>query len=315
MKSQKEAIPKRGVILVGMGGVSEKAEIRPFLRNLFSDPSILPLPKAVRIPLAYIISTLRAPNVARHYKEIGFSPFKEISEKQATALSRATNLPVVVGMQYSKPSVEEAMDGLSKTGVEEAVVLPLYPQFSYTTTDSALRMVRGAAEHRGIKLVEIEEWCTLEGFIEAWVEQILPHMEMEPYLLFSAHSIPQRWVKKGDPYPNQVLASVRSIVKRLGHPKHTIAYQSAVGPVEWLGPSVEEALRVLKARGVPRVLVVPVSFISEHFETLYELKMVYAELAKELGFSGYQVVDALNDHPLLIEGWSALVKEAFEKDG
>ena len=307
--------PKRGVILVGMGGVSGKAEIRPFLLKLFSDHSILPLPYLVRMPLAWGISTLRAPKVAKQYDEIGYSPFKAITQRQADALSRATALPVVVGMQYSSPSVCEAMETLKTMGVEEAVVLPLYPQFSYTTTASALAMARKAAEKTGISVRGIEEWSTLDGLVAAWVDRILPHMEMEPYLLFSAHSIPNRWVKKGDPYPGQVMDTVRAVVRQLGTPKHTLAYQSAVGPVNWLGPSVEDALKVLKMRGVPRVLVVPVSFICEHFETLYELKLAYARLADGLGFSGYQVVEALNDHPLLVEGWKSPIKGAFGDNG
>ncbi len=303
--------PKRGVILVGMGGVSSRAEIRPFLYRLFADPAIIPLPKVVRLPLAKALSWVRAPKVAKQYGEISFSPFTRLTKAQGEALGRALGLPVAVGMQYSSPSVAEAVASLSRIGVKEAVVLPLYPQFSYTTSASALSMVRSKAENMGIALKEIEEWSTLEGLVNAWTERIAPHMEMEPYILFSAHSIPKRWVKRGDPYPDQVMATVRAIVKRLGNPKHTLAYQSAVGPVEWLGPSVEDALKVLKMRGVARVLVVPVSFICEHFETLYELRITYARLAKALGFSGYHVVETPNDHPLLIEGWKELVENAF----
>ena len=308
--------PRRGVILVGMGGVSGNSEIRPFLRRLFSDPAILPLPGVVRAPLAWLISTLRAPRVAKQYGQIGYSPFVKLTMAQGEALARSLELPVAVGMQYSSPSVGDAMAALGEAGVEEAVVLPLYPQFSYTTTASALALARDAAEEMGIKLREIEEWSSLEGLVDAWVERIAPYMEVEPYLLFSAHSIPKRWVNRGDPYPHQVMATVRAIVKRLGNPKHTLAYQSAVGPVDWLEPSVEDALKVLKMRGVARVVVVPVSFVCEHFETLYELRITYAKQAESMGFSDYQVVETPNDHPLLIEGWRRLVESAFGgKDG
>ncbi len=296
---------------MGMGGVSRRSEIRPFLRRLFSDESILPLPAPFRLPLAVAISLLRTPKVAREYQKIGFSPFKEITFRQAHALSQALGMPVEVGMQYSTPSVAEAMERLKREGVEEVVVLPLYPQFSYTTTASALRFSREAAGELGLRLREVEEWSTLEGLVLAWVDRISPHLEMGPYILFVAHSIPKRWVERGDPYPRQVMATVREVVKRLGNPKHSLAYQSAVGPVEWLEPSVEDALKVLKMRGVSRVLVVPVSFLCEHFETLYELRETHARLAGELGFADYKVVDALNDHPMLIEGWRRLVEEVF----
>ncbi len=303
--------PSRGVILVGMGGVSSRAEIRPFLRKLFSDPAILPLPQPGRALLSRLISMVRAPKVAREYREIGFSPFREITRRQATALAEATGLPVEVGMQYSEPSVMDGMAALAGRGVKEVLVIPLYPQFSYTTTASALRMSREAASTLGLALREVEEWSTMDGLVSAWVDRISPCLDDEPFLLFSAHSIPARWVARGDPYPKQVMSTVRAVVKRLGNPKHTLAYQSAVGPVEWLGPSVDEALRVLRDRGVARVLVVPISFICEHFETLYELRVTYARLAEELGFSGYRVVDALNDHPLLIAGWKSLVEDLF----
>ena len=321
-----------GVLLVQLGGPASRAELRPFLYELFVDPEILgikftPLRKLV----AWIIAMLRAPKSAATYELINWSPIRRWSEMQASLLeaelskrSRSGAAPVVrVGMTCSPPFVEDALEDLRKEGATSLFVLPLYPQYSVTTTrgsfnrvTSALAKMGWAPERRNAP----DAWYEEPGFVAAHVARIraaaaaLPDPDpARTVVLYSAHSLPVKTVvKQKDPYPRQIEETVRILDAALeGRYRSRLGYQSKVGPVEWLGPSTPEVLAELAKAGEKQVLVVPIAFVSDHVETLYEIRILFGEEAARLGIPHYTSAEGLNDHPDFIRGLADIVgKEA-----
>lgn len=290
-------------------------DIRPFLFRLFSDPEILPLPSGVRIPLAWTISRVRYHLVKNAYREIGGSPLLDITKSQAKALKEAlagagTRAVVEVGMSYCPPFIRDAVESLKAKGVKKAVVLPLYPQYSKATTGSCLFALEEALKVHCLEVKVVSHWHTHPLFIKGWVQAIKRSLRDMPYpthILFSAHSLPMRVVNQGDPYPQQVAETVEAVMKGLGPLPYSIAYQSKVGPVKWLGPSVAEEIARLSSKGVSSLALVPISFVSEHFETLYEMDVIYKDEAKRAGIKAFTRVEALNVHPLLIAAWRDMI--------
>lgn len=319
-----------GVLLLNLGGPDELEDVRPFLFNLFSDPEIIRLPFSwLQSPLAWLISTLRAKKSQENYRQIGGgSPLRHITEAQAQALQeqlqqKGQDATVYVGMRYWHPFTEEAIARIKRDRIEQVVVLPLYPQYSISTSGSSFRLLEKLwKEDPKLSRVEhtiIPSWYQQPGYLQAMAELIAQELDQFPnpdsvHIFFSAHGVPVSYVEEaGDPYQQEIEDCTALIMQTLNRPNpHTLAYQSRVGPVEWLKPYTEEALQELAAQGVEDLLVVPISFVSEHIETLQEIDIEYRELAEEAGIHNFHRVPALNTHPVFIDSLATLVVEALE---
>lgn len=311
------------VVLFNLGGPDRPEAIRPFLFNLFSDPAIIGLPQPFRTGLAALISTTRERSARATYARMGgASPLLAETEAQARSLETAlaAALPgdeakVFIAMRYWKPFTGDAARAVEAFAPDELVLLPLYPQFSTTTTGSSMKAWAGPGQKFSTRTICC--YPTDPGLVEAHARKIeaawtKAGRPTPVRLLFSAHGLPERTVARGDPYPDQVEATARSVAERLGPGwDWKICYQSRVGPLKWIGPSTPEAIAEAAAEGLG-VVVCPIAFVSEHVETLVELDHDYAELAKSLGCSVYVRVPALGTEPVFIEGLARLVARALE---
>lgn len=310
------------VVLFNLGGPDSLENVRPFLYNLFSDPDIF------RFPLAFISQRLFASLASRrrtaeaqaNYAAIGGkSPILKNTQKQADALQQALgddSYSVFICMRYWHPMTAEVITTLKREGYEQVILLPLYPQYSTTTTGSSVNEFRRHCrkQHYRPVIKTIDPWYGQDDYQLAMVESIKSAAEKLPdsnpesiHLLFSAHGLPQKIVDDGDPYEKQIQATYEAMCQRLQWPHTSLCYQSRVGPLPWLQPYIQDVLKKLAEKGAKQILVYPVAFVSDHVETLYELGMQYAELAGSLGIPHYHVVPALNDHPLLINALRQLV--------
>lgn len=318
-----------GVLLLNLGGPEQLEDVRPFLYNLFSDPEIIRLPFSwLQSPLAWLISTLRYNKSQENYKSIGGgSPLRRITEEQAAALQKrlqekGQEVQVYIGMRYWHPFTEEALVQIKRDKIEQLVILPLYPQFSISTSGSSFRLLERLWEEdpalRKLDYTVVPSWYDRPGYVQAMadlIDQELNHCPSpeQVHVFFSAHGVPLSYVEEaGDPYQREIEHCTELIMQALDRPNdHTLAYQSRVGPVEWLKPYTEEAIPQLAEEGVDDLLVVPISFVSEHIETLEEIDMEYRELAEESGIERFYRVPALNTHPGFINDLSELVIEAL----
>lgn len=318
-----------GVLLLNLGGPDELDDVRPFLFNLFSDPEIIRIPFPVlQKPLAWIISTRRVKTSRANYQQIGGgSPLRRITEAQAAALTerlqeQGLDARVYIGMRYWHPFTEEAIAHIKRDGIEKLVILPLYPQFSISTSGSSFRLLQKLWQEdpalSRIEYTAIPSWYQQPGYLKAMADLITQELDKFPnpdnvHIFFSAHGVPVSYVEEaGDPYQKEIEDCTNLIMQTLDRPNaHTLAYQSRVGPVEWLKPYTEEAIPELAARGVEELLVVPISFVSEHIETLQEIDIEYRELAEESGIHDFRRVPALDTHPAFIQGLTDLVVEAL----
>jgi protoporphyrin/coproporphyrin ferrochelatase len=286
-----------GVLLLNLGGPETLDDVQPFLYNLFADPDIIRLPEQVRFlqpVIAQLISTLRSPKSREGYESIGGgSPLRRITEEQGAALEAALHAKGVsastyVAMRYWKPFTEEAIEAIKRDGITRLVVLPLYPQFSVSTSGSSLRLLerllRDDPALAGVRHVVIPSWYERPGYVRAMADLIIEELgkfqdPAEAEVFFSAHGVPQSYVDDGDPYKEemeQCVALIMGELRRRGvGNSHTLAYQSRVGPVEWLRPYTDDSIKYLAQRGVRSLLAVPVSFVSEHIETLEEIDVEY----------------------------------------
>lgn len=319
-----------GVVLFNLGGPESLDQVRPFLTNLFSDPDVISLPTPFRQALAWWIAKRRTPTAQGYYRQIGGgSPLRRLTLQQAAALEKALAVhgayKVVVAMRYWNPFTEEAVADLVAAGVRRVVLLPLYPQYSFATTRSSLNHFRSVWAARGMAAVPsatIAQWYDHAGYLDAMVERItetqrtIPSGDGSPiHLVYSAHGIPLSLINKGDPYQRQVEEEVRLLTARLREwaeaPERVhLGYQSRVGPTKWLEPSTESLLHRLGRQGVTRVLVVPISFVSDHSETLYEIDMLYRDLARAAGIGQFTRMISLNDSPTFIRALADLVLHA-----
>jgi protoporphyrin/coproporphyrin ferrochelatase len=321
-----------GVLLLNLGGPDKLEDVRPFLYNLFADPEIIRLPFPwLQSPLAWLISTLRAKKSRANYKEIGGgSPLRRITEEQAQALQeqlrrRGQDVSVYIGMRYWHPFTEEAIARIKRDQIDQLVILPLYPQFSISTSGSSFRLLEQLWENdpvlQKINYTVIPSWYDRPGYLQAMADLIAQQIDQfaspnDFHVFFSAHGVPVSYVEEaGDPYQQEVEECVALIMKTLDRPNaHTLAYQSRVGPVEWLKPYTEDALEELAAEGVKNLAVVPISFVSEHIETLQEIDMEYREVAEEAGIHRFERVPALNTHPIFIGELATMVTDALEAE-
>ncbi len=305
---------KIGVILLNMGGPDSLDAVQPFLYNLFSDNDIFQIPKPIQKPVAKLISTFRAKKVRKYYKLIGGkSPQKEQTFKQAKALQEklGDRYKVVVAMRYWYPSTKDALKELLKEDIEKIILLPLYPQFSTTTTGSSFNEFYRVYKrlNLNIPVKKIYSYHNHQIYIKAMVKQIkenLPNYQ-DYYFLFSAHSLPVKIIKKGDPYQKQTEETVRLIMKFFPNNRYSLAYQSKVGFVKWLEPMTDEEIVRLKKEEIEKLAIIPVSFVSEHSETLYELDIQYRELAENIGIKEFKRIPTLQNSELFIECLKDLV--------
>ena len=316
---------KVAVLLMNLGGPRTQADVKGFLYNLFADRRIITLPFGVRHGLAAMIAHSRTPLAQANYRHMGGgSPILKETRAQADALQAAldsdgaVDARVFVGMRYWHPFISATAAEIAAWAPDEIVLLPLYPQFSSTTTLTAFeafeRAWRGPA-----KVTRVCCYANNDRFIAAHVALIREQLARLPdplacRLLFSAHGLPQKIVDAGDPYQAQVEATVARIMGDLGQHDHVICYQSRVGRLKWLGPSTDEEIRRAGADGKP-VVVVPVAFVSEHIETLVELDIEYGHLAREAGVPGYVRVPALGVAPDYIQALAQEVARALDSPG
>ncbi|MDY7012887.1 MAG: ferrochelatase [Cyanobacteriota bacterium] len=319
-----------GVLLLNLGGPDELKDVRQFLYNLFSDPEIIRLPfPGLQKPLAWLISTRRARTSQENYKQIGGgSPLRKITEAQAEALEKKLreegyDAQVYVGMRYWHPFTEEAVAQIERDRIEKLAILPLYPQFSISTSGSSFRILEKMWQEDPalgrLNYTAIPSWYNHPGYLRAMADLIAQKLAEFPdpdrvRIFFSAHGVPLSYVTEGDdPYQREIEDCTQLIMQTLNRPNEwTLAYQSRVGPVEWLRPYTEDALQELGKEGVKELLVVPISFVSEHIETLQEIDIEYREIAEEAGIETFERVPALNTHPEFINALADLTIEAID---
>ncbi|MHB8653393.1 MAG: ferrochelatase [Terriglobia bacterium] len=335
------------VVLLQLGGPDSLAAVEPFLYNLFSDPDIIDFPFArlARPTLARMISSRRAKHVQQHYASIGGkSPIRERTDQQARALEgelrKKLDARVFVAMRYWHPLTQETIAQIAAQNFREIVLLPLYPQYSKTTTGSSLNEWRrrsATAGKNGHSTKIVKEFFEHPAYIDAVVEKINQGLEKfsgaktsdssrielsglreateeapDVHLVFSAHGVPMSVIEAGDPYQAQIEATVKLTMERGGwRNSHRLCYQSRVGPGRWLRPSLDEELKNMAAQGVEKVLAIPIAFVSDHVETLSEIDIEARDLAGSLGIKQFEVMPALNDSPKFIQALAELVLQAI----
>ncbi|MGB9664297.1 MAG: ferrochelatase [Ignavibacteria bacterium] len=311
---------KFAVVLLNLGGPDSLDAVQPFLQNLFSDPDIFKIP-LIQKPLAKFIAKKRAPKVIEEYKLIGRkSPIGYWTEIQRKKLEEKlnkieNNFDVFIAMRYWKPFTKDVAEQISKNHYEKIFLLPLYPQYSISTTGSSVNEWKRHYKNNS-NVILIESYYKNENYLNAVVERINQALEKfnnksSVYLLFSAHGIPVSYVKKGDPYQKQIEETVELVVNRGAFTNpYSLAYQSKVGPMKWLEPSTEKEIERLIHSGYKNLLVIPIAFVSDHIETLYELDIEYIKVAEENGVENYIVTFGLNDSNLFID---ALKEEIWKR--
>ena len=319
---------KLGVVLFQLGGPDSLEAIEPFLYNLFCDPDIIDFPFAriARQPLARLIASRRARHVAQHYAEIGGrSPILEHTTRQAAALERALrgefDTRVAIAMRYWHPLTDAAVAEMEKHAPEELVLLPLYPQYSKTTTGSSLNEWSRRFRARGAwrpRVHVVEEFHEDPAYLDSVVKLVNEALRdfadpAEVDFVFSAHSVPVAVIEKGDPYQRQIERTTELVWRRGGWAgRRHLCYQSKVGASKWLAPSMHQTVKGLAAAGSRNVLVIPISFVSDHVETLHEIDIEHREQARSLGIANYRMVAGLNDTPAFIRALAGLARSRVE---
>ena len=318
---------KLGVLLFNLGGPESLRDVKPFLYRLYSDPEIIHVKwPPVRKAIAYTIATLRRKTSEGYYRQIGGgSPLRRLTEEQARALAeefkrRGKTVQTFVGMCTWHPFMSEAVTEIEKADIDALVILPLFPHYSVTTTGSGFSILHGLIDKRPsfqkLTLNWVKQWPDQPTYIESFVQSIGKELKKfgkpdEAHILFSAHSIPESYVRNGDPYLEQTKITVERIMDRLGRKNpYQLSFQSKIGPVKWLEPFTNDVILKLGKDGVDDVLVVPISFVSEHIETLYELDILYKKVAAEAGVENFKRVPALNSDPTFIRALAEVVENA-----
>ncbi len=328
-----------GVLLLNLGGPDSLSAVQPFLYNLFSDREIIRLgPAFLQKPLAWLISSLRSAKTRAAYALIGGrSPIREITLDQARALEDVLNesriknqesrIAVFVGMRYWQPLMRDVVKKIHEQGVEKLVVLSLYPHYSVATTGSSLSYLKKVLiAYPSIKTCEVLSWFDHHLYIDALAEKIEMGLAVfcassltpdiapaDVHLLFSAHSLPKKFVDEGDPYVDHIMATIKAVTARFSNP-WKLSYQSKSGPVAWLEPSTEQMLEEMASQGIKNLLAVPISFVSDHIETLYEIDMLYKDMAAELGMR-LERAESLNLSPTFIAALKDIVVQEIKEAG
>ena len=319
---------KPGVLLFNLGGPERLSDVKPFLYRLFSDPEIVrvkwtPLRKA----LAYTIATVRHKTSKGYYRQIGGgSPLRRLTEEQARALaaklkSRGRDVQTFVGMCTWHPFLDEAVEDIQRSDVDHLVILPLFPQYSVTTTGSGFAVLRRLLDRglasKKLHIQWIRSWPDQPTYVESFANAISRELRnfadpSKVHILFSAHSIPERYVREGDPYLEQTKKTVELVMDRIERRNpYQLSFQSKIGPLKWLEPFTSDVITALGKQGVRDVLVVPISFVSEHIETLYELDILFQKIAQEARIQNFRRVPALNSDPTFIQALAEIVESAL----
>lgn len=315
-----------GIVLLNMGGPDSLQAVEPFLYNLFSDRDLIQLPLGALLqkPFARLISRRRARSVIENYRAIGGkSPLLGWTQRQAEGITRTLGprFRPYVAMRYWHPRADEALEQMRKDGVKRAVVLSMYPHYTGATTGSSVKDFRRAAAliHPDLSLQVIEHWYDWPGYLDALAECIRQGLELFPedlrsrvQILFSAHALPQKFIDRGDPYLEHVLDTTRGVMKRIGNRSWRLGFQSRSGPVKWMEPDTVEVIDQLAAEGRQAILLVPISFVSDHIETLHEIDMEYRAHAQAKGITHFERSPSLNDSPGFISAMAELVKNTWE---
>ncbi len=329
-----------GVLLLNLGGPDRPASVRPFLRELFSDPEVLAIPGGapVRNALAWWIAKRREKQVVQNYLEVGWSPLLQRTLAQQHALEARLNeragattetpaFLVRTAMRYWHPRATPALDELLAAGISSLVLLPLYPQYSRATTASSLGELRQILARRAPELPvrEVTSYATDTAYVAALarcVEEGLAEARAErgehgePVLLFSAHGLPLRLIENGDPYEIEVRATKAAVLKRLAWTGEVrLSFQSRAGPVKWLEPSTEATLAELARAGFQSIVVVPISFVSDHIETVHEIDVLLRRHARAQGVKVFVRTPALDARPDFIDALAALTEECTRRLG
>jgi ferrochelatase len=316
---------KIAIVLFNLGGPDSPAAVRPFLQNLFNDPAIIGVPTPFRWLLAYWIAFRRAPVAQKIYQHLGGkSPILDLTQKQAQALEQQFSgddeIKTFISMRYWHPMSNETAQSVKNFSPDQIILLPLYPQFSTTTTGSSLNDWKRAAEQAGLEAPSTAVCCYPDepGFIKAVASLVENEINQaskngKPRVLFSAHGLPKKIVDGGDPYPDHIKLTAAAVVARLDRVNldWVVCYQSRVGPLQWIGPSTEDEIARAAKDGVP-IVIVPIAFVSEHSETLVELDIEYRELAEELGITAYHRAATVSTNRHFIEGLKSSVDRALK---
>jgi ferrochelatase len=316
---------KTAVLLLQMGGPDSLDAVAPFLFNLFSDRDIIKLgPPFLQPFLARRISRKRSVKAELQYEKIGGkSPIRELTEAQARALEEVLGnvFRCFAAMRYWRPSTMQALAAARREGISRIVALSLYPHYSRATTGSSINELKRVQRESGMPfhVSLVESFYDHHLYIRALAEKVEQALDLftdrgSPVLLFSAHSLPQSFIDEGDPYLDQVKETVRLTMRHFPDRKHRLAFQSRSGPVKWLEPETSGVIRELASKGCRDVLVIPVSFVSDHIETLYEIDIEYAELARSLGIDNFRRAQALNTSPTFIECLADLVRTSVSRE-
>lgn len=313
---------KIAIVLFNLGGPDNTDNIRPFLRNLFSDKAIIDLPWFMRLPIAFMISTFRAPKAKPLYELMGgYSPLLENTKKQAQAIEKSVakifpndTIKAFISMRYWKPFAKDTAKDIEEFSPDQTILLPLYPQYSCTTSGSSIEDWK---RHSKLKSKEIRNFPTLSGFVSGAVKAIIKEWDrlgnpQKVRVLFSAHGLPQKIIDKGDPYEKEVIESANAIKAILPpHFETVVCYQSKVGPLKWLGPSTEDEI-IRAARDKIGIILYPIAFVSNHIETLVELDVEYQELAHKLGVPFFGRGDTVNCDSDFIDSLAKLIAEKIK---
>ncbi len=318
-----------GVLLLNLGGPDSLKAVRPFLFNLFSDREIIRLgPSFMQKPVACMIAAMRGGKTEACYRLIGGrSPIFEITRAQAQALEEelnrkeqegnrpASGFRLYIAMRYWDPLIEDVVPKIHADGIRRLIVFSLYPQYSIATTGSSVSRLMQIAARYPIEMVTIPSWFDNPLYIDSIVDKIKDGMLKMPdaRILFSAHSLPVRFIEEGDPYEEHIKGTIREITKRIDIP-WDLSYQSKSGPVRWLEPSTEQMIHDLARRGIRNVLAVPLSFVSDHIETLYEIDILYKKMAASLGIR-LERTESLNTSPLFIAAMKDIVLKTVKEAG
>jgi ferrochelatase len=321
-----------GLVVLNLGGPTSLDDVEPFLRRLFGDPDVIQLGwlSFLQPLLARVIAKRRGPLSRAAYQQIGGrSPIREETTAQADAVAaelgrRGLLVKPVIAMAAWHPFADEAIDALVVQGIDRAVALPLYPHESRATTGSSLNQLEHARKRQGgIEIAMIQRYPDADGYVRAVVERVeeaiatLPaeHRATAP-VLFSAHGLPEAYIKRGDPYLDDVRITVEAVTRRLDiAPRARLCFQSRVGPQRWLGPTTEAVLDELAAAGTPAVVVVPIAFTGEHIETLQEIDILYKERAQHAGIVHFARARTVGCHPAFIAALADLVETTARARG
>jgi ferrochelatase len=317
-------LAKNAVVLFNLGGPDSLDAVQPFLFNLFSDPDIFKIPFGQKL-FANLISKNRATKVKEEYKLVGGkSPINDWTELQRKNLeesfkSSGYDMDVYVAMRYWNPLTEETVKKVESMNYDKIVMLPLYPHYSITTTGSSFNEWKKWYKGDKSKLIYINDYYLNEIYIKAINERIDESLKKftfsdEVQLVFSAHGTPVSLVKKGDPYSHQIKDTVEAVVKARNYShKHHLCFQSKVGPMKWLEPSTDKMIKKLASESKYHLLIIPISFVSDHVETLFELNIEYRHIADNCNIERYIVMEGLNDSSTFIEALKYLTINSLKK--